>query len=230
MLGALEELRERALRVAGFLLEADPADLEVVGGGVALRDAPSRRVTLREIAEAAYFRPEVRAVLPEPDLAVSRFHDPRATYSNGVIACVVEVDRETGVVSVRRAVAVEDCGTILNPMIVDGQIHGAVAQGIGGALLEQVVYDADGQPQANTFLDYLLPTAAEVPPIEVEHCVSPSPFTAGGIKGMGESGLVATPAAVACAVADALAPFGGGVDRLPLAPEAVLGIIQSATA
>ena len=114
-------------------------------------------------------------------------------------------------------------------MIVDGQIHGAVAQGIGGALLEQVVYDADGQPQASTFLDYLLPTAAEVPPIDVEHCVSPSPFTPGGIKGMGESGLVATPAAVACAVADALAPFGGQVDRLPLAPEAVLGIIQSAT-
>ncbi len=229
VLGALEELRDRALRVAGFLLEADPADLEVVDGGVGLRDAPSRRVTLREIAEAAYFRPEVRTVLPEPDLAVSRFHDPRATYSNGVVACVVEVDAETGAVRVLRAVCVEDCGTILNPLIVDGQIHGAVAQGIGGALLEHAVYDADGQPQASTLLDYLLPTATEVPEIEVAHCVSPSPFTPGGIKGMGESGLIVTPAAVALAVEDALAPFGARVDRLPLAPETVLGMIQSAT-
>jgi carbon-monoxide dehydrogenase large subunit len=214
------------LRIAGQLLEADPGDLELGDGGVSLRDAPSRAVTLREVAEAAYFQPALRAAIPEPDLAVTSFHDPRATYSNGCIACVVEVDPETGAVRVRRVVAVEDCGTILNPLIVDGQIRGAVAQGIGGALLERVVYDEDGQPQASTFLDYLLPTAADVPAIEVDHCTSPSPFTPGGIKGMGESGLIATPAAVALAVEDALAPFGARVDRLPLTPEEVCGMIH----
>jgi carbon-monoxide dehydrogenase large subunit len=108
---------------------------------------------------------------------------------------------------------------------VDGQIRGAVAQGIGGALLEHAVYDDEGQPQASTFLDYLLPTATEVPAIEIEHLCSPSPFTPGGIKGMGESGLVATPAAVALAVEDALAPFGARVERLPLSPEVVAGMI-----
>ena len=221
---AAEELRGRILRIAGHLLEADPADLEVVDGGVALRDAPSRTVSLREVAEAAYFRPDVRAALPEPDLSVSRFHDPRATYSNGCIVCVVEVDATTGAVRVRRVVAVEDCGTILNPLIVDGQVRGAVAQGIGGALLERMVYDEDGQPQAATLMDYLLPTAADVPAIEVDHCTSPSPFTPGGIKGMGESGLIATPAAVAAAVADAL---GVTVDRLPLTPGLVWSMIPS---
>jgi carbon-monoxide dehydrogenase large subunit len=224
---AAEELRGRVLRIAGLLLEADPEDLEVVEGGVALRDAPSRRVSLREIAEAAYFRPEVRAAVPEPDLSASAFHDPRATYSNGTIVAVVEVDAETGAVRVERVVAVEDCGTIINPLIVDGQVHGAVAQGIGGALLEEVVFDEDGQPQASTFMDYLLPSAAEVPPITVEHTTSPSPVTPRGVKGMGESGLIATPAAVASAVADALAPFGAEVERLPLTPGLVSLMIHS---
>ncbi len=223
---AAEELRERLLAIAGFLLEADPADLELVEGGVALRDAPSRRVSLRELAEAAHYRRDLRAVVPEPDLTASAFHDPRATYSNGCIVCEVEVDVETGAVGVERLVAVEDCGTILNPAIVDGQIRGALAQGLGLALLEHAAYDERGQPLASTFLDYLLPTAAEVPAVEIDHCRSPSPFTPGGIKGMGESGLVASPAAVAAAVADALAPFGARVERLPLSPETVLDMIQ----
>lgn len=225
VLQAAATLRERVIEIAGRLLEADPADLTVVDGGVALRDAPSRRVSLREVAEAAYFRPSLRESVPEPSLSAQSFHDPRGTYANGCVACVVEVDAETGAVSVVRAVAVEDCGTIVNPAIVDGQIRGAVAQGIGGALLEHAVYDEEGQPQASTFLDYLMPTAAEVPVIEVDHLCSPSPFTPGGIKGMGESGLIVTPAAVALAVEDALAPFGARVDRLPLSPEVVAGMI-----
>jgi carbon-monoxide dehydrogenase large subunit len=225
VLRAAATLRERVLEIAGSLLEADPADLEVVDGGIALRDAPSRRVSLREVAEAAYFQPSLRASVPEPSLSAQSFHDPRATYANGCIACVVEVDVETGAVAVVRAVAVEDCGTIVNPAIVDGQIRGAVAQGIGGALLEHAVYDEAGQPQASTLLDYLLPTATEVPPVEIDHLYSPSPFTPGGIKGMGESGLIATPAAVALAVEDALSHFGARVDRLPLSPDVVAGMI-----
>jgi carbon-monoxide dehydrogenase large subunit len=226
VLRAATELQERLLAIAGRLLEADPADLEVVDGGVALKDAPSRSVTLKEIATAAYFRPDLRAAFPEPDLSASAFYDPPATYSNGCIVALVEVDAATGAVRVERLVAVEDCGTMINPPIVDGQIRGALAQGVGGALLEQVVYDPDGQPQASTFMDYLLPTAAEVPAIEVEHCSSPSPLTPGGIKGMGESGLIATPAAIASAVADALAPFDVRVERLPLTPELVSSMIH----
>jgi carbon-monoxide dehydrogenase large subunit len=218
-------LRERVLTIAGHLLEADPADLEVVEGGVAARGASTRLVTMRQVAEAAYFRSEVRATLPEPDLVVSRFYDPPATYSNGCIVAVVAVDGETGAVTVRRIVAVEDCGTVVNPMIVEGQVCGAVAQGIGGALLERIVYDVDGQPRTTTLMDYLLPSAAEVPAVEVDHLSSPSPLTVGGIKGMGESGLIATPAAVATAVADAVAPYGGRVDRLPLTPELVSSMI-----
>ena len=189
-----------------------------------------RRVGLCPCASlptAAYFRPDVRAAVGEPDLSASAFHDPPATYSNGCIVAVVEVDAETGAVRVERLVAVEDCGTMINPPIVDGQIRGALAQGVGGALLERVVYDDDGQPQASTLMDYLLPTAAEVPPIEVAHCSSPSPLTPGGIKGMGESGLIATPAAIASAVADALAPFGARVERLPLTPELVSAMIHT---
>jgi len=223
---AADDLRERVLTIAGRLLEADPADLELVPGGVALRDAPSRSVTLRAVAEAAYFRTDLRDVVPEPDLSASAFHDPKATYANGCIVVVVEVDPETGHVEVVRAVAVEDCGTMINPAVVEGQVRGAVAQGIGGALLERIVYDEDGQPQASTLMDYLLPSATEVPPIEVVHCVSPSPYTPGGIKGMGESGLIATPAAVASAVADALAPLGARVDTLPLTPDRVSSLIN----
>jgi carbon-monoxide dehydrogenase large subunit len=226
VLRAATDVRERLLELAGHLLEADPGDLEVVAGGVALKDAPSRSVTLPEIAAAAYLRPDVRGAYPEPDLSASAFYDPPATYSNGVVVALVEVDAATGAVRVERLVAVEDCGTMINPPIVDGQIRGALAQGVGGALLEQAVYDADGQPQASTFMDYLLPTAAEVPAIEVEHCSSPSPLTPGGIKGMGESGLIATPAAIASAVADALAPSDVRVERLPLTPELVSSMIH----
>jgi carbon-monoxide dehydrogenase large subunit len=122
-------------------------------------------------------------------------------------------------VAVRKLVAVEDCGTIVNPLVVDGQIAGAVAQGVGGALLEGIRYGADGRLQTSSLLAYKLPKAADLPPVEIAHCVSPSPWTPGGIKGMGESGVIATPAAVACAVEDALTSLGFEVERLPLTPE-----------
>ena len=227
VLEAATELRERLLALAGFLLEADPGDLEIVDGGVALRDAPSRAVTLREIAETAYFQPGARVAVAAPDLSATAFHDPRATYANGCIVAVVEVDAGTGRVRVSRIVAVEDCGTMINPEIVEGQVRGAVAQGIGGALLERLAYDEDGQPTSSTLMDYLLPSATEVPAIEVLHCVSPSPLTPGGIKGMGESGLIATPAAVANAVADALAPYGARIERLPLSAALVSDLLTT---
>jgi carbon-monoxide dehydrogenase large subunit len=223
---AASDLRAKLLRIASELLEAAPSDLMLADGVVAVKGLPERALTIRQIAEAAYFSPALRAAIPEPHLVATRFYDPKATYANGCIVATVAVDPQTGEVRVTRLVAVEDCGTMINPLIVEGQVHGAVAQGVGGALFEQMVYDAAGQPLTATFMDYALPRATDLPAIEVAHCVSPSPFTVGGIKGMGESGVIATPAAVANAVADALAPLGVTIERLPLTPEAVWRLMR----
>jgi carbon-monoxide dehydrogenase large subunit len=133
----------------------------------------------------------------------------------------VEVDGATGRVGVRRYVVVEDCGPVINPLIVEGQIHGAVAQGLGEALLESLVYDGDGQPLTATLLDYALPRATDVPALEIGHLETPSPLTPGGVKGMGEGGTIGAPAALANAVADAVRPLGAEVTGLPLRPEAL---------
>ncbi|MCX7622027.1 MAG: molybdopterin-dependent oxidoreductase, partial [Acidimicrobiales bacterium] len=140
----------------------------------------------------------------------------------GCIVTVCEVDGETGLVRLDKIVAVEDCGTMLNPMIVEGQVMGAIAQGIGGALYEAMLYDENGQLLTDTFLTYALPTASEVPELVIEHLETPSPVTIGGIKGIGEGGLLATPASVAGAVLDAIWPAGRSIEALPLTPERVL--------
>jgi carbon-monoxide dehydrogenase large subunit len=224
---AAEVLRLRVLAAAGALLDQDAGELEIVEGGVGRRGRDECVLTLRQVAEAVYFRPDFRDSLEEPEFSVTRFHDPKATYSNGCIVCVVEVDSGTGTVRVDRVVAVEDCGMMLNPLVVDGQIRGAVAQGIGAALLEQCDFDESGKPHRITLFHYLLPTAVEVPPIEIDHCSSPSPYTPDGVKGMGESGMIATPAAVALAVEDALRPLGVHVEALPLTPAAVAEMLPT---
>lgn len=189
----------------------------------------ARELTLRELAEAAHFDPALRARLPQPDLLVTQFHDPPATYSNGAIAAVVDVDLGTGGVTVRQLAVVEDCGTMLNPTVVDGQAAGAVVQGLGGALLEDVDYGPDGRPRGDSFGSYLLPRITDVPELAIAHHSSPSPLTVNGVKGMGESGAIAAPAAIACAVAAALAADGFTVDRLPLTPARVVERLARAT-
>jgi carbon-monoxide dehydrogenase large subunit len=139
----------------------------------------------------------------------------------------VEVDVRTGVVTPLRYIVVEDCGVMINPLIVDGQVHGGTAQGIGGALLEQLVYDENGQMLSQTLMEYLLPTALDIPAIEVYHLETPSPFTLGGFKGMGEGGAIAPLPALANAVSDALAPLGVSVDSLPLSPDRILALIEA---
>jgi aerobic carbon-monoxide dehydrogenase large subunit len=205
---AAGDVREKLLSVAARTLEVDPADLVIERGVVKVVGVPDARLTIAEIAGSAYFdaalEPEQRA------LRSTRFYDPGATYANGCIVVVVEVDPELGKTTVRRIVAIEDCGTMLNPSIVDGQVRGAVVQGVGGALLESMEYSPDGQILTASFMDYLLPTAADVPRIEVSHMESPSPVTLHGIKGVGESGMVATPAAILMAILDALRPFEPG--------------------
>jgi carbon-monoxide dehydrogenase large subunit len=225
---AAQEVRRKLLAIAARMLEVSEGDLILESGSVSVRGAPFRAKSVSEIAHAAYFARDIRSADLELVLAETAFYDPRATYSNGCIGAVVEVDIDTGVVDVRRIAAVEDCGTLLNPLIVEGQIEGAIAQGIGGALYEELLYDENGQPKATTYMDYLVPTASQVPEIIIEHLVSPSPFTVAGIKGMGESGMIACPSAILNAVANALARFNPRIRAMPLTPERVLALTREA--
>ena len=226
---ASADVRAQVLRVAGKMFEASPEDLVIEDGIISVAGAPSLSKTMAEVAFAAYWDGSLRDEEPgenhQPLLSSTRFYDPPATYSNGCVVVLTEVDTDTGVVKLDRIVVVEDCGTVINPMIVDGQVHGAIMQGIGGALLEHLIYDADGQPLTTTYMDYLVPTAMGMPNMEVHHLETPSPFSIGGIKGMGEGGQVAAPAAVANAVADALAPFNARITHFPLSPDNVLRMI-----
>jgi carbon-monoxide dehydrogenase large subunit len=221
------DVREKVQRVAADMLEANPLDIELASGRVFVKGTPDRGLSLSEVAGAAYFAPELRRANETPLLSATQFYDPPATYSNGCVAVIVEVDITTGLVKLERVVAVEDCGTVLNPTIVEGQVRGGIAQGIGGVLYEELPYDDAGQPLATTYLDYLLPTAVEVPPIEVLHIETPSPFTIGGMKGMAEGSSIAAPAAVVNAVADALQPFNPRIRALPLTPTRLLDIVNA---
>ena len=220
---AAADVRAQVLRVAGKMLETSPEDLIIDSSKISVVGVPSRSKMLAEVAYAAYWDATVRD--DEPLLTATRFYDPPATYANGCVVVLAEVDVETGVVTLSRLIAVEDCGTVINPMIVEAQVHGAVTQGLGGALLEHLVYSDDGQPLTTTYMDYLIPTATDVPRIDVQSLSSPSPFSVGGIKGMGEGGQIAAPAAVANAVADALVPFGARIRQFPITPDYVLRLV-----
>jgi carbon-monoxide dehydrogenase large subunit len=224
MYGAALQVRERALSIAAVLLEVSKHDLEWEGERIRVRGSPTRSVTLREVARAAYGIPLGKAGTLQPGLeAVEYFDPPPATFSNAAHLALVEVDPGTGVVRPIRYVVVEDCGRVLNARIVRGQIHGAVAQGLGEAILEHAVYGPDGQPLAGTFMDYLLPLATDMPEgIEILHLENPSDRP-GGMKGMAEGGAIGAPAAIANAVSDAV---GSQVNRIPLTPEYVLSLLD----
>ena len=222
---AAHKLRDKIVRVASRLTEVPDAELELAEGTVRRRGDGTPLLPLPDLA-----RRVLSGSLPrdeEPGLeATAHYEPPPSTHANSTHLAVVEVDVDTGHVSLVRYVVVEDCGTIINPLVVDGQIQGGVAQGIGMALYEQAVYDDTGQLLTGTLMDYLVPTAADVPAVEIGHIESPSPHTPHGIKGMGEGGAIAPPAAIANAVADALAPFDVRVTALPITPERVLAWID----
>jgi carbon-monoxide dehydrogenase large subunit len=228
---AAGRLRTKVLAVAAELLEASPADLELTTDGVAARDV-GHGVSYEEIHAAAAPGPRNRT--PEglaPGLEEQYyFVPPTVTFASGTHVASVEVDVETGFVRVLRYLTVDDCGQMLNPMIVEGQIQGGVAHGIGTALFEEALYDEDCQLLTGSYMDYLLPTADEVPPIEVGHQVFLSDLNPFGIKGCGEGGAVSPPAAIANAVVDALRPLHINVNRVPLRPEALLDLIRQAKA
>jgi carbon-monoxide dehydrogenase large subunit len=221
--GAARRVRERVLDLAAARLEVSAADLVLAGGRASVRGMPERGLALAEIARMAESefsdRAGETAGMPAGLVETERFDPPGPTFSGAVHVATVEVDAETGRVGVRDYVVVEDCGPVINPMIVRGQIHGALAQGIGEALGERLVYDTTGQLLTGSFMDYALPAAADLPSFEIGHRETPSPLTPGGYKGMGEGGTIGAPAAIANAVADAVAPLGVDVTALPILPE-----------
>ena len=214
-------LRDKLVRIAAHVLEAAAEDLEVAEGRVSVRGAPDRALALVEIARIAHL--ETHRLPPdlEPGLDVTRFYDPiRGTFAAGAQAAIVQVEPETGAIAIRRWVCVEDTGRIINPLIVEGQVHGAIAQGIGGALAEHLVYDDAGQLLTGTFMEYALPTAGVIPRLETEHVEEPAGNLA-GVRGVGEGGTLGPAAVLANAVADALTPLGVEPDELPLSPSRV---------
>jgi carbon-monoxide dehydrogenase large subunit len=219
-------LREKIVRIGAHLLQCDPASVQCVDGVVR---GPGGAIDLDEIARVAHLRMEALPDGVDPLLDVTATYEPgidTGVFSYATQAAVVAVDPDTGLIELLDFAVTEDCGTVVNPMIVDGQIRGGVVQGIGTALYEEIIYDAEGQPLTATLADYLLPGAAELPAIKIAHMHTPTPYTEYGVKGMGEGGAIAPPAAIANAVRDALASLGAEVNETPLTPRRVLAAIR----
>jgi carbon-monoxide dehydrogenase large subunit len=220
------KVRERARLVAGAMLEADPADLEWEPGRWFVRGSPASGVTIQQIAMAAHGNIELPEGVEGHLDATTVYNPPNLTYPYGAYICVVDVDAGTGKVRVRRFVAVDDCGVRINPMIVEGQVHGGLADGIGMALMQVMAFDEEGNHLGASFMDYLLPTSMECPSWELGATVTPSPHHPLGAKGVGESATVGSPPAVVNAVVDALHPYGIRHADMPLTPANVWRTIQ----
>jgi aerobic carbon-monoxide dehydrogenase large subunit len=213
-----DKVATKARAIVAHQLEADPGDIELRDGKFSVRGSPDKGMTLAEVAGAAYV-PENLPEGMEPGLDEQTFFDPENfVFPFGAHACVVDVDVETGKVEVVRYVAVDDCGPAINPMLIDGQVHGGITHGLGQALFERVYYDDQGQLLTGNFVNYALPTAAELPSFESDRTETPSPVNSLGVKGVGEAGTIASSAAVTNAVIDALRPLGVDYINMPLTP------------
>ncbi len=225
---SVAKIKEKAKKIAAHMLEANPDDMVYENGRVYVKGSPDRAKTLGEIAlqaSVAYDLPEGM----EPFLDETSYYDPpNCTFPFGTHIAIVEVDPDTGIVDLKRYVAVDDCGNVINPMIVDGQIHGGIAQGIAQALYERAVYDENGQLVTGTLMDYAVPAAHMLPPYETARTVTPSPVNPMGVKGAGEAGTIASAQAVMNAVIDALSPFGVKHMQMPATPENVWKAIRAA--
>ena len=243
VLKAAAIVRRKAITVAASLLEADERDLVLEVGRFHVAGSPTPAVGWAEVATAACVRTVDLPVGVEPGLEATVAYEPpnldhkmdaqgrmngAATWANASHSGVVAVDIDTGAVRILDYIVVHDCGRVINPVIVDGQVHGGVAQGIAGALYESIVYDSNGQPQTTSFMDYLLPSAAEMPRLVVEHFESPAPEMPLGLKGVGEAGTIGPGAVMANAVSDALADFGVDITETPITNTAVLRALAAA--
>jgi len=224
------EVAQKAKKIAAGLLEVAEADLEIADGGVHVRGVPGLRVGLREIAVKSIGMPGFSmAGGLEPGLDATAYFKPdQSTYSNSTHVSEVEVDIETGLVRLLRHVVMHDCGRVINPMVVEGQIVGGVAHGIGNALFERLAFDADAQPLTTNLGEYLLPLATDMPPVEVHHSETPSPLNPLGVKGAGEGGTIGCIAAVLSAVEHALEPFGVRIAEAPIEPQRIVELLGEA--
>jgi carbon-monoxide dehydrogenase large subunit len=224
---AARKVRSKLAKIAGHLLEASADDI-VLEDGVAKVAGTDRSLPIESLARAAYhqlhrFKGEI-----EPGIAESATYDPPGTFSNACHVAIVEVDPETGFAKLEKFLAAEDAGRLINPMIVDGQIHGGIAQGIANALLEEIVYDATGNVLTSTLADFLPPTAREIPPIELHHLETMSETSITRAKGVGEGGTIGAPAAVLNAINDAIAPFGVEINEMPATPQRIRAALRAA--
>ncbi|MCW3007040.1 MAG: aldehyde oxidase and xanthine dehydrogenase molybdopterin binding protein [Solirubrobacterales bacterium] len=223
---ATAKVVEKGKALVAHKLEASPDDIEVRDGRWIVRGSPEQGMTLAEVAGSAYIPEDIPEGM-EPGLEETAFYDPNNfVFPFGAHAAIVDVDAETGKVKVVRYLAVDDCGPAINPLLIDGQVHGGIVHSIGQALYEQVIYDEIGQLVTGTFVDYALPTAAEIPSIETDRTETPSPVNSLGVKGIGEAGTIAASAAVANAVIDALRPLGVDYMDMPFTPMRVWNAIQ----
>ena len=225
---ACREVRAKLARAAATLLEAAPEDIEIEDGKAFVRGTPGSAVDLARVVQASiptFAKPGVAS----PDFEARAYHHvPTVTYASAVHVAQVEVDVGTGGVKLLRYVVAHDCGRVINPTIVEGQVHGGVAQGVGGALFEEMVYDETGQLLTGSLMDYAVPKADDLPPIETVHLEFPSPRNPLGVKGLGEGGAISPPAAIANAVEDALAPFGVRVTETPLTAARIVALLERA--
>ncbi len=225
---AAEQLRQKAIQLAAIKLECRSEDLDLVNGVIFVKGTPEKKITLRALAHEAANRVSGFMVdrSIEPGLEATVYYSPRrSTHSNGVHTAIVRVDEETGQVAVERYAVAHDCGTVINPMLVDGQIHGGVAHGIGNALYEEVIHDETGQILNGSYMDYYLPGAMEVPRMEVAHIETPTPLNPLGCKGAGEGGTIPAATVIALAIEDALSDLQVQVNRIPVSPEALANLI-----
>jgi CO/xanthine dehydrogenase Mo-binding subunit len=243
---AARGVKEKALRIAADVLEVDPADLEIDEGLVQVKGTPGASIPLRTVAvlsnplryafdeaakQATQFagpaddsKPPV-AVGDAPGLEHTDYYSPvRSTFASGAHAAVVEIDPTTWEIDVVDYAVVHDCGNVVNPMIVEGQVHGGVAQGVGGALYERMAYDRDGQLQNASFMDFLMPYASEVPDVVIDHQETPSPLNPLGLKGAGEAGVIPGSAAIASAIEDAV---GRRIAAMPISPTELYDLVRS---
>ena len=222
------KVADKAKKIAAHMLEASEEDLEFEGGKFSVAGSPDQNVTIQDVAATAFGASNLPEDM-EPGLTADTFYDPpNFVFPFGAHICVVEVDTETGKTSVRDYFGVDDCGPVINPVIVDGQVHGGIAQGIAQALYEEAIYDEDGMLVTGSMVDYMIPGAPELPNYTLDRTVTPSPTNPMGVKGIGEAGTIGSPPAVINAVIDALAPYGVTHIDMPASPMRVWETIQAA--
>ncbi|MDE2572551.1 MAG: molybdopterin-dependent oxidoreductase [bacterium] len=224
---ALETVREKAVKIAAHMMEANVSDLEFDEGKISVKGNPQKSMSIGEIAFAAFRGVNLPAEMDPGLEATRRFEPPNFVYPFGTHVCVVEIERGTGAVKIVKYVAVDDCGNIINPLIVEGQVHGGIAQGVAQALYEEIVYDENGQLATGSLLQYAAPHASQVPRYETDHTTTPTEVNPMGVKGVGEAGTIGSTPAVVNAVVDALAPFGVVHIDMPCKPERVWRAIMA---